>query len=89
MKEIVQKIKENNKKILIFDEATSSLDTVTEKKVMDSIKLFREDITMIIVAHRLSTLKICNRIIKISDGKITYDGRPNYILDKLNKSDFN
>ncbi len=74
----------NNKKIIIFDEATSSLDTETEKKVMDSIKSFRKDITIIIVAHRLSTLNICDRLIKISNGKIIYDGSPKSILNNLN-----
>ena len=76
----------NNKKILIFDEATSSLDTETEKKVMDSIKSFRKDITIIIVAHRLSTLNICNRLIKISNGEIIYDGEPKSILNELNST---
>ena len=55
--------------ILILDEATSALDSDTEKSVMDEINLLTGDITMIIIAHRVSTLKNCDIIFEIKDGK--------------------
>lgn len=60
----------NNPKILIFDEATSSLDNETELNVMNAINSFKNKKTMIIIAHRLSTLSGCDKIYKIEDKKI-------------------
>lgn len=56
-------------KILIFDEATSSLDDENEKKILDAIKLFKRKKTIIIISHRTSTLSFCDMIYKIEDGK--------------------
>lgn len=56
--------------ILFFDEATSSLDNETEAAVMESISAIGSRKTMIIVAHRLTTLKSCDRIYKVEDGAI-------------------
>lgn len=56
--------------ILFFDEATSSLDNETEAAVMESISAIGSQKTMIIVAHRLSTLKNCDKIYKVEDGAI-------------------
>jgi ATP-binding cassette, subfamily B, bacterial PglK len=56
--------------VLIFDEGTSALDNETENLVMESIERLKKDITIIMVAHRLSTLKNCSKIIKLVDGKI-------------------
>lgn len=67
----------HNAQILIFDEATSALDNETEKEITEAIETLIGSKTMIIVAHRYSTLKNCNRIIEMKDGKIintmTYD----------------
>ena len=60
----------NNPEILIFDEATSSLDENTESEVMKSVDFLKGKITMILIAHRLSTLKNCDRIIQLNEGKI-------------------
>ena len=60
--------------ILILDEATSSLDIVTEKKIMDSINQFKNKMTIIIVTHRLSTVQNCDRIILIKNGEILDEG---------------
>lgn len=57
-------------KIIIFDEATSALDGTTEESVMESINAFDIDLTVIIVAHRVSTLKSCSKIIELSNGQI-------------------
>ena len=56
--------------LLILDEATSSLDTKTEQKVMHNIINNTDDITVIIVAHRLSTLEICDKVINLEKGQI-------------------
>lgn len=57
--------------LLIFDEATSSLDNDTEAAIMDSINSLHGKKTMIIIAHRLQTIEGCDMVYKVSDGKIT------------------
>jgi len=60
----------NNPEILVLDEATSSLDNETEKKIMDEIYLASENKTLIVIAHRLSTVERCDRTIIIKNGEI-------------------
>jgi ABC-type multidrug transport system fused ATPase/permease subunit len=63
-------------KLLVLDEATSALDTHTEREVMKSIYSLNDSITILIVAHRLSTLDGCENIIKLTNGKFTnHEGR--------------
>ena len=57
-----------NPQILILDEATSALDNDTEKAVMEAIEGLYGTITMIIIAHRLTTVKLCDKIYEITDG---------------------
>ncbi len=57
-------------KVLIFDEATSALDSETETAVMSSIENLSQDLTIILVAHRISTLKNCHTIVNLEKGKI-------------------
>ena len=64
----------SNTKVLILDEATSALDEDTERSVMESLTKLGNDITIIIVAHRLKTIKYCNRLIKLEKGEIFFDG---------------
>lgn len=59
-----------NPKLLILDEATSALDNETEKLVMDAIYALNEDITIIVVAHRLNTLKNCDMVYEFNKGKL-------------------
>lgn len=54
-----------NASVIILDEATSALDSETEKLVMEAIEALSEDITLIIIAHRLTTLKNCSQIISL------------------------
>lgn len=61
--------------IIIFDEATSALDNDTENSVINSIENIDNSVTIIIVAHRLSTLKKCDTIISLKDGKIEKIGK--------------
>jgi len=56
--------------VIIFDEATSTLDSETEEAVMQAIKSFSKDLTVLIIAHRLSTLKNCTQIVELGDGGI-------------------
>lgn len=58
----------HNPQVLVLDEATSALDNDTEKAVMESIEALQGEITMVIVAHRLSTVKNCDRIYEINNG---------------------
>lgn len=63
-----------NAPILILDEATSSLDTATEKTIQESLNFLMKDRTTIVVAHRLSTLSSMDRILVFDKGKIVEDG---------------
>ena len=68
--------------ILILDEATSSLDNITEKMVIEEINNIPEKITVIIVAHRLSTVKNCDKIFLLEKGKLKIEGNYEELLDK-------
>ena len=59
-----------NASVLVFDEATSALDTRTEQGIMKSVAGLASDITIIMIAHRLTTLKDCDRIIHLEAGRI-------------------
>jgi ATP-binding cassette subfamily B protein len=60
--------------VIIFDEATSALDNETEKSVMDTIEHLSRDLTVLIIAHRLSTLKNCSQIFEVVDSEIRSAG---------------
>ena len=60
--------------VIVFDEATSALDVDTERAVMEAIDRIGEDITVLIVAHRLTTLKCCGRIVELENGTIKWTG---------------
>ena len=60
----------HDKEVLIMDEATSSLDVKTEDNIVEQINLLKKDRTIIIITHRLSTLKNCDYIYKISNKNI-------------------
>lgn len=63
-----------NPEVLIFDEATAALDNVTESRVMDAIDELRGERTILIVAHRLSTVARCDRIFVLEDGNLVDSG---------------
>ena len=71
-----------NKKILVLDEATSSLDSVTEHEIQDDLKKLMKNRTSIIIAHRLSTIMHADRIIVLKNGKIVEQGSHNELLKK-------
>lgn len=63
-----------NADLLILDEATSALDQETERAVMESIKALSGEVTIVIIAHRFSTLASCDKIIELQDGRIIAEG---------------
>ena len=63
-----------------MDEATSALDTETELEIINNINKLKNDITIIMIAHRYVTLKNCDIIIEIDKGKITRTGTYNELL---------
>jgi ATP-binding cassette subfamily B protein len=63
-----------NAPILVLDEATSQLDSVNENMIQESLKSLMENKTTLVIAHRLSTLQMMDRILVFSDGKIVEDG---------------
>ena len=62
-----------NASILIFDEATSALDDKTEKAVIEAIENLNQNLTILFIAHRLTTLRNCDRIIELKDGSVIHD----------------
>lgn len=68
--------------VLVFDEATSALDSRTEKKVMEAINDLNQNFTVLIIAHRLSTLRGCDSIIELENGSVKTKGT----LEELLKS---
>jgi ABC-type multidrug transport system fused ATPase/permease subunit len=71
--------------ILILDEATSSLDSKTEKLIQEAIDEAIKDRTAIVIAHRLSTIKNADKIIVIENGKFVEEGNLSELLDKREK----
>lgn len=71
-------------KILLFDEATSALDNITQSEIQESIDNISKDYTIIIIAHRLSSIINCNKIYMLNKGKIVASGTHQELL-KNNK----
>ncbi|AGF78985.1 ABC-type multidrug transport system, ATPase and permease component [Desulfocapsa sulfexigens DSM 10523] len=70
--------------IIVFDEATAALDSESERIIQDSIEKLRGNKTMLIIAHRLSTLKICDMIHVINNGSIVEEGTWDELLHSEN-----
>jgi ABC-type multidrug transport system fused ATPase/permease subunit len=66
--------------VLILDEATSALDSRTEETVMHAINALSESLTVIMIAHRLSTVENCDRVIRLEQGSVSADGPPRLVL---------
>ena len=66
--------------ILILDEATSALDNESERKIQEVIKSLKGKLTVIVIAHRISTIESADRIIALKNGKIEEEGRPDDLL---------
>lgn len=70
----------NSPELLILDEATSALDNETEKKVMDAVNKLNKNVTIILIAHRINTLKSCDIIYKLENGEIVDQGTYDEII---------
>ena len=68
--------------VIIFDEATSALDNETEQAVMQSIETLGNDTTVLIIAHRLTTLSNCTQIVELAEGTIKQIGTYDEIINK-------
>lgn len=68
--------------VIVFDEATSALDNATEKEVMAAIEGLSDELTIILIAHRLSTVEKCNQIFEFSQGQIVASGSYDELLEK-------
>jgi subfamily B ATP-binding cassette protein MsbA len=66
--------------ILVLDEATNSLDSMTEAEVLRSLEELREQMTIIVIAHRLSTTRTADQVIALADGKVAEAGTPAELL---------
>ncbi|MBA3653537.1 MAG: ATP-binding cassette domain-containing protein, partial [Actinobacteria bacterium] len=66
--------------VLILDEATSSLDIPSERLVQHALRTLLADRTAVIIAHRLSTVEIADRVLVIDAGRIVEDGAPNDLV---------
>lgn len=71
-----------NPKLLIFDEATSALDQTNENSIQQTIMELAGEVTCVIIAHRLTTVEICNKLIWLDKGHIVMDGAATEILNK-------
>ena len=70
----------NDPAILLLDEATSALDNETEKEIVAEIQRLKGQKTLIVIAHRLTTLQHCDRIYRLEKGRIVAVGTPQQIL---------
>jgi len=66
--------------VIVFDEATSSLDTKNEKAIQNTMYSFKGQMTLVIVAHRLSTVADCDRVYWLEDGKVRMSGAAEDVL---------
>lgn len=76
--------------VLVFDEATSALDTSTEEAVMAAVELLSKDLTIVMIAHRLSTLQRCDRVIRLEEGVLADNESEQMLLyDQHTQQDIN
>jgi ABC-type multidrug transport system fused ATPase/permease subunit len=75
----------NDPDLLILDEGTSALDTLTERAVMDAINDLANTKTIIVIAHRLSTVQECDNILVVGKGKLTASGTYSELIKNSEK----
>lgn len=71
----------HNPSVLVMDEATSSLDNITEKQIMKAIESLKGDHTLIMIAHRLTTVKNCDKLYFMEEGAIVQEGTYDSLID--------
>ena len=67
--------------VLVFDEATSALDNSTEQSVMDAIEGLSSDLTIVLIAHRLTTVRRCDTIVELEHGRVVAQGTYEQLLE--------
>jgi ABC-type bacteriocin/lantibiotic exporter with double-glycine peptidase domain len=72
-----------NPEVIVLDEATSALDAATEREIVESFREIAHDHTLIVVAHRTSTLKYCNRLVRLEEGRIVQEGTFEEVIGSL------
>ena len=70
----------SDSRVLVLDEATSALDTATEQALMEEVNALSEELTIVMIAHRLSTVEQCDRVICLDQGTAAADGPPRLVL---------
>ena len=73
----------SNPELLVMDEATSALDAATERDLTESFSKLREKVTIVVVAHRLSTILDANKVVYVSGGKIIAEGSMSEVRSKV------
>jgi len=68
--------------VLVFDEATSALDNATEQSVMDAIEGLSSDLTILLIAHRLTTVRRCDTIVELEHGQVVAQGTYEQLLER-------
>jgi ABC-type multidrug transport system fused ATPase/permease subunit len=68
--------------VLVFDEATSALDNATEQSVMNAIEGLNRDLTILLIAHRLSTLRHCDIIVELEHGRVVAQGTYEHLIER-------
>ena len=74
----------HNPQVLILDEATNALDNNTEKAVMEAVNKLSKNLTIILIAHRLNTVKNCDKIYKLEKGKVVVEGKYDELISDIN-----
>ena len=67
--------------VLVFDEATSALDNVTEQSVMEAIQGLSSDLTILLIAHRITTVRRCDMIVELEHGRVVAQGTYEQLLE--------
>jgi ATP-binding cassette subfamily B protein len=67
--------------VLVFDEATSALDSITERSVMEAIDGLNRDLTIFLIAHRLTTVRRCDMIVEMEHGRVVAQGTYDQLLE--------
>jgi ATP-binding cassette subfamily B protein len=70
--------------VLIFDEATSALDNATESALIEAIEGLSRELTIVMIAHRLSTVERCDRVIELEEGTVKRNGSVEVVLGTTN-----
>ena len=73
----------HQRKVLVMDESTSALDNETEKEIIEEIKMLKGEITLIVIAHRLTTVEHCDRIVQLEHGRVVSQGQPKDVLETI------